>query len=432
MSLPQSPRRRPAADESGSIIILTALSMVVMLGIVALAVDASFMYTERNRMAAAADAAAKSAAFENHLHPGSNLQAFANREVVSHGFDPAAATNVTVNRPPLSGPYTSDTNYVEVYVSRPTASFFARILNTAWESLTPLTRAVAGTSAGPNCIITLDSSGTSLDIGGTAHINLTNCGIQASGDMHVGNGVGTVTAAAIGVEGSCSGCPAWTDTNLPALDPLEWLPEPTNWYISPSLNPGNPYNTAPGVINIGNNQGSPSVRVHIDPGWYSEIHIGNNDYVEFGAGPYWISGPITINNQADLTGSGVMFFLAGTAGAGPCTVASTSGCINIVNQATVQFSAWTTDPYSGILFFQARSNQIDADFKNTGDYNLSGAMYFPGATVTFGNSGGITNDCTLFVARNFNLASSGGGNMNFTNTCGAYGGSPLLTVSLAE
>jgi len=101
-------RRHAFRSESGSIIILTALSMVVLLGIVALAVDASFMYTERNRMASAADAAAKSAAFENHRNPSSDLQAYANREVVQHGFDPdpAGTTVVTVNRPPLNGPYT--------------------------------------------------------------------------------------------------------------------------------------------------------------------------------------------------------------------------------------------------------------------------------------------------------------------------------------
>src|SRR3954468_2140273 len=75
-------------SESGSILILTALAMIVLLGVVALAVDGSFMYTERNRMAAAADGAAKSAAFEVYLGNTDDtaLLAFAKREVSAHGF----------------------------------------------------------------------------------------------------------------------------------------------------------------------------------------------------------------------------------------------------------------------------------------------------------------------------------------------------------
>ena len=51
-------------SERGSILILTALSMTVLLGIAALSIDISFMYDKRNRLHAAADAAAKSGAFE--------------------------------------------------------------------------------------------------------------------------------------------------------------------------------------------------------------------------------------------------------------------------------------------------------------------------------------------------------------------------------
>ncbi len=73
MSLPTSPgsaaRRRDARSEEGSILILTALSMVVLLGMVALAVDGSYMFTERNRMSAAADSGAISAALDTAATP---------------------------------------------------------------------------------------------------------------------------------------------------------------------------------------------------------------------------------------------------------------------------------------------------------------------------------------------------------------------------
>src|SRR3954453_8707860 len=89
-ALRSASRRHLLKSESGSILILTALAMIVLLGVVALAVDGSFMYTERNRMSAAADGAAKSAAYEV-FHANltqANLEAFADHEVSQHGFNP--------------------------------------------------------------------------------------------------------------------------------------------------------------------------------------------------------------------------------------------------------------------------------------------------------------------------------------------------------
>ena len=158
-------------SERGSILILTALSMTVLLGIAALSLDISFMYDKRNRLHAAADAAAKSGAFEVRRDSSislTDLQTFANQQVSAHGFNPAGTTSVVVHHPPTSGAFTGDAGYVEVIVSEPTSTFFGRILG--WTSMTPGARAVAGTSNNLACIITLRGPGTtpySLEIGNT-------------------------------------------------------------------------------------------------------------------------------------------------------------------------------------------------------------------------------------------------------------------------
>jgi len=85
--------------ESGSILILTALTMAVLLGIAALSLDISFMYDKQNRLYAAADAGAKSAAFELKLNSSislTDLQTFANQEVSAYGFNPAPAGTTSV------------------------------------------------------------------------------------------------------------------------------------------------------------------------------------------------------------------------------------------------------------------------------------------------------------------------------------------------
>src|SRR5713101_993918 len=151
-----------ARDDRGQILILTALSMVALLVNAALSIDASFMYDKRNKLHAAADAAAKSGAIEVHRSANPTtvsltwLQAFADQQVTAHGFTPSRAggtTSVVVNHPPLTGSYTGNVNYVEVIASERTSTFFGAVLG--WTSVTPGARAVAGTSSNPNCLITL-------------------------------------------------------------------------------------------------------------------------------------------------------------------------------------------------------------------------------------------------------------------------------------
>ena len=55
----QFTRPRPSRCESGQILVLTTVSMIAVMGIMALSLDASFMFEKRNRLHAAADAAAR-------------------------------------------------------------------------------------------------------------------------------------------------------------------------------------------------------------------------------------------------------------------------------------------------------------------------------------------------------------------------------------
>lgn len=176
---------RERRNERGSILILTALSMVTLLGMVALVLDGSRMYEERNRLSAAADAAAKSAALERRRNPSANLMAFANRELTLHGFDPTTTT-VVVTSPPSSGAFVGRAGYLELTVSRPSSTIFATILGVL--SMTSTVRAVAGSTSGGYCLITLAPVGSTppgLSIGNST-LSMPNCAIGLAGDL-VGN-----------------------------------------------------------------------------------------------------------------------------------------------------------------------------------------------------------------------------------------------------
>jgi len=405
------PRGCALRSEEGSILMLTALSMVVLLGMLALAVDGSYMYTERNRMAAAADAAARAGAQEYRRDPASNLQAFANREVVRHGFNPAVDTTVTVNRPPSSGSFTANPNYVEVIVSRPTASFFARILSNVWATMTPGARAVAGTSSGPNCIVILGTESDALELANNVVVNMPGCGIADAGGVDVGGSANTrvITSGVSLAVGSCPDAtimPNCVPNSPPPTDPLATLP--------PLSDPGG---TCSGPMTI-------SGTVAITPGKYCGFTFQSGSWLQMAAGNYYITGPITANNPGTVlkwTGTGVMVFLA-----------SANGQVNLdSNKVNMELSAPVGGTYNGILFYQQRGNVRDAVLSknNTNDMRLSGAMYFPDAELSVKNNNGVVlNDCTLIVAKELEFNN----NSTLTNGCAAYGGSPIRTVTLAE
>jgi len=410
---------REARGEKGSIMILTALSMMVLLGIAALSVDASYMYDMRNRLHAAADAAAKSGAFEVHRNSGvtpAALKAFADQQVSVHGLTPSACgstgvgdISVCVNRPPASGPFSGDNNYVEAIVSRKTSTFFASVLGFA--NAVPGARAVAGISRASDCVIVLGPGTPALSIGSSTALTLNGCNLAVGGSVSIGGGSAHITADSVAV--SAASCPPEASNctpNAPApTDPLASL-------AAPSPAPAHTCTTAPKVT------ANLTIDVSMVNSYYCGMEI-DNAVVTFSPGVYFIAGPITNKNggsDVTLNGSGVMFYLA------------PGGSINVgtSNHVAMNLTAPTSGPYSGILFYQDRSNSNAASFsKNNGDsITLSGALYFPAADLELKNNDGITIDCALIVAKTVSFKN----NTNLSDACSAYGGSPIFTVSMAE
>jgi Flp pilus assembly protein TadG len=422
-------RRTSARDQRGQILILTALSMTVLLGMAALSVDASFMYDKRNKLFAAADAAAKLGATEVYRNASvtqAALEAFANQQVITHGLTPGACgtttpgiASVCINHPPLNGPFAGNAGYVEALISETTNTFFGNVLGIL--NATPGARAVAGMGPGANCIVTLGPPGgtPSLSVGSSSNITMA-CNIADGGDLAVDSS-GYITGGSTESSGTCSGtgggCSHVSNLseNVPApSDPLAGVfPVPTNPGGCTSL-----FLTADTTIS---------------PGCYSRIRMDATGItLTMLPGNYYLTGPFSTANQPTILGTGVFIYLDGTAPTGPCldSPPSPAGCFDIGNNATVTLSAPTSGTYTAMLIWQASTDQLNASFMgNNPVYDMSGAMYFPNADVTFRNGLSGTNDCTLFVTRSLSIDHGTGG---FSNTCSAYGGSPILSVSVAE
>ena len=125
----------------------------------------------------------------------------------------------------------------------------------------------------------------------------------------------------------------------------------------------------------------------LSPGIYcGGIVLSGGANVTFNPGLYRIKNGLTISASA-ASGKGVTFYID----SGKTTISGGS--------SVVQFSAPTSGPWEGILFFQNRTNVSKATFSGGGSLKLEGVLYFPSALMEY--SGGTANgtNYTVIVSR---------------------------------
>ena len=132
---------------------------------------------------------------------------------------------------------------------------------------------------------------------------------------------------------------------------------------------------------------------------------------------------LCVNNGASLTGTGgVMFYEAG-------------GTLSLAGGANFNLTAPTTTNLltgaaAGILFWQAANDPNPATIDNGATSNLTGAFYFPGATLNL--AGGVSvAPYSIIVAQNLNM-SNGTTLVSSGNYSSLPNGSPIKNAQLVE
>lgn len=106
-----------ACDRSGHVLVLFAILLPVLIGILGLVIDSSLMNAEFRNTQHIADAAAMAAAYDKSQgHSDATARATAIEYV--QDYNGLGDADVTVNRPPNSGPYAGKGGYVEVIVAQ--------------------------------------------------------------------------------------------------------------------------------------------------------------------------------------------------------------------------------------------------------------------------------------------------------------------------
>jgi len=433
---------RYRTSETGQIMTLAAISLVMLISFVALAVDVGYFYSVRRKMQTAADAAAVAGANSIGTSNASNYEQAASDVATLNGFQNGQnGVTVTVSEPSLSSPYPSTASYVEVSISQAVPTFFLHALG--YSTMNVSTQAIAGSSNPTSCIYALDQSKSeAFYLDGNVTVD-ASCGItddSSSGSALTVDGNITVDTSSIGVVGgvSKSGNVSFTPNPVTGIanqaDPLSSLAAPSvgSCTQAATTNSGtyspsgilSSLNIAPavysggmsfsgilssatftgGTYGNGISLGGLVTNTTFNPGQYQNgggtgaaITINGNSSTTFESGSYTFCGPVVLSGNGTVTLQPGLY----------------EGGISITGNSNVTFSAGTyilaggglsvtgnsTLSGSGVTFYNTSSSSfayapIDLTGNETANLSaptsgsLQGILFFQDRSVTGSSSNG--------------------------------------------
>ena len=409
---------RALASEDGSILVQAALSMTVLCGMLALAIDVGRFLHIKREVQTLADASALAAGLEIAACSSSSncadMQAAAKSALVENGI---AGSNITVatqcansnvasgvilyvNNPPCwlgaNDPNNGKSSYAETVISYKASSIFGRVLGQF--SFKVLARAEAGGTKPKYCMYILGNSANALLVNGNSTLT-ANCGIIDNSNASpaaIFNGNDRITSTRLDIVGSVINngnntiSPAATTGAKSVSDPLSSLSAPTVGACGSSTS--SPYTGSSNQV-IVNGQNS----AVFNPGVYCNgITLNGGASATFNPGTYIIKNGMIVGGNGSITGSGVTLYVQ-------------SGQFIINGTGHVALTAPTSGTYEGILYWQASSDSNQMIMNGDTTSIWQGVIYTPGANVTL-NGGSNVAAYTDFVVNTLTQ----NGNVNFT------------------
>lgn len=396
---------RQRNKEAGNVLLLTALSLTVLMGFVGLAVDMGMLRYDKRLEQTAADAAALAGA-SNLAYSG--WQAGGQNAAVANGFTDSSGNDITactgaaistvcveIDSPPVDGPHAGSVGcspapscYVEARVTEVWPTYFMNLLGIQSELMTARAVATSLSGGGPSgggCLYTLGAPNSAIEgisINGSAVLNATTCGIVDNGNFSTQGNALRVHADTFSVAGS------WLDKGTQGSDvtcasgqtncPEVSVPAGPN----PLSNLTPPCNPCSGGISL-NINGTQTV----NPGTYSQISIQAGGNVTFNPGVYTFTGAgIVCHGTPTISGTGVMFYFAGTGSSGATYSCSGNDNVNLTAPTATNCASCPSQD-DGVLMYQQAGNTNGPSIGGNNGSQFNGVLYFPSSEVVFfGNS----------------------------------------------
>ncbi|HEY2860612.1 MAG TPA: pilus assembly protein TadG-related protein [Terracidiphilus sp.] len=419
-------------DEGGNVLTLVALSLTVLLGFMAVAIDVGMLYRAKRQVQKMADTAALSAAAQ--MSSDGTGQTAATAAVTQNGFT-IGTTAGTITATPLVQTATSTKGYVKVTVTEHTPTLFLPILSSSLKTI-DISAVAAGSytlSSNNECMLGLSQSGTQVpnasgvetngstsmtwgtkvmsDIAteGNSQVKTPNCGVQACGPAGetAGNGM---TAAAIYAWGSgnitakSNSAPSYgTDNSGSKVTATPTLASCSGDPMASSM-PAKP--TAGSCIDptwMKNGTAGGQAKT-ISPGTYCNFNTANVSTLTMQPGLYVITSTFSTNSGSTISGNGVTIFLANGSisnSGNNTTVAGGATPYGVGNGTTLNITAPTSGTYSGIAIWDGNASASTPDtftFGGGASSTFTGSIYAPNTNLVLGNGSGTSTVSSNIIA----------------------------------
>jgi hypothetical protein len=415
------------ARQRGISLLFATIMLPVLIGIVGLAIDTTYMILAYQQLQVAADAAALAGATQlNTLlnpRPGTPVPPISSvytaaENVANHNVAGYAYVVLRQNVPNdaggdvVIGQYNPSTlaftatllnpNAVKVVARRdgnvsppgPLALLFGPIFGVNTVSMNR--QATAALNVAPSVLVLSPSAPQALNISGGASLSSPGSAVQV--DSVAGNaasisGASSIQATGLNVVGNLSHLGTGTLPPIatgvsPVTDPLLTIPVPA----------------------LGNNLGSINVTGGqlqvLTPGYYSGgITISGTGSVMLLPGNYVLGGAgLQVTGSGALTALQVMLYITG---AGQLNLSSSGQILLTPDQSA-------SGTYSGLVIFQDRSNAQPATINGPGTLAINGVIYLPAAAAALTGQGDtfgselIANTLTIAGTGTVRFNSAGG------------------------
>lgn len=376
-------------DQRGATAAIFAISLPVLVGMGALAVDVGLWSVQKRHAQGAADQAAYSAAIAGTATSDDAAILEANAVSASMGLVNGQA-GVVVTTTKLATFDGASGDFWEVVVEQPQPMWFAALFIDA--APTARARAVAGTaSGGAACIIGLATTGISVDVGNNSVTN-GGCSVYANSILTMKNNSAINGAAFVAGSIDKQNPSQITIGNevvgvAPTPDPYADAPNPPPCTNSTKITEGGDYAAGQycGGIDIKNNANANTKTVNLAPG----VHYFGTTF--------------NLENNITVNGTGVTIVIMPGAN------------FSINNNVTFNITAPTSGPYAGIAIM-GRNLSTSSLAWNNGTFNIQGALYFPNQELSIKNNFNAAQ-CTQLVA----LRVSINNNANMYDECPGSG-----------
>jgi hypothetical protein len=443
--------QRRNSRRSGAVAPLVAMLMVVLCVVISIVLEEGMMLSESRRAQAAADAGAMAGAcvlYQNYKTTAGVDSASitaATQMAADNGYLNDASgtspnpgtTSVVANNPPATGIFKGQAGYVEVNTTFYQGRYFSWVLglwpiNATLGNTMPVTaRAVAQGMWTPfhAGVLLLNYTGTDLQEVGNGTLNVTGGDFildsnSSSALFQTGNativvnnggvditGNDTNAVSSSGAVGSGSSIQSANGTYInqhPTPDPLAYLPAPGSGNGAPDIP-----RKAPKPQNVTLPDGTQAVLLW--PGsyggngeWNFPTNSSNNGpvYILMQAnnpqqgqtdGIFYIKqGDFSFRNTTIMTDNNLLIpgkwngplDYQGSTGGAMIYMATGSFDLEGSPSGFVYMNPLTDGPYSGMSYWQDRSNTSSDKVTGNGSFTINGTFYAPNAYVDVGGNGG--------------------------------------------